>query len=82
MPVLTGIADLRQLARRRVPRMFLHYLDAGSWTEGTLRANDTDLQAIRWWRVVGHPRHEITPAADAPPRPSASGARRWSIVSN
>ena len=75
MLVITGNADLRQLARRRVPRVLLQYLDAGSWTEDTLRANETDLQAIRRWRFVGHPRHEITPAADAPPRPSASGAR-------
>jgi L-lactate dehydrogenase (cytochrome) len=35
MAVITDIEDLRLLARRRVPRMFYEYLDAGSWTEGT-----------------------------------------------
>jgi L-lactate dehydrogenase (cytochrome) len=46
-PVITEIADLRRLASRRVPRMFFEYLDAGSWTESTLRANERDLQRIR-----------------------------------
>ncbi len=29
------IADLKALARRRVPKMFFEYADSGSWTEGT-----------------------------------------------
>lgn len=47
MATVTNIEDLRQLARKRVPRMFYDYVDSGSWTESTYRANETDLQAIR-----------------------------------
>ncbi len=47
MTVITCIEDLRQIARRRVPRMFLDYVEAGSWTESTLRANGADFQPIR-----------------------------------
>ena len=46
MTVITTIADLQQLARRRVPRMFYDYADSGSWTEGTYRANEADFQKI------------------------------------
>ena len=46
MPVITNIEDLRVLARKRVPRMFYEYLDAGSWTESTYRANTSDFQSI------------------------------------
>ena len=44
---LTCIEDLRQLARRRVPRMFYDYVDSGSWTETTYRANEHDFARIR-----------------------------------
>jgi L-lactate dehydrogenase (cytochrome) len=47
MAVITCIEDLRELARERVPRMFLDYLESGSWTESTLRANIADFEAIR-----------------------------------
>nr|WP_316640313.1 alpha-hydroxy acid oxidase [uncultured Roseateles sp.] len=47
MPVITCIEDLRVLAKQRVPRMFYDYADAGSWTEGTYRANESDFQAIK-----------------------------------
>ena len=47
MPVITCIEDLRQLAEKRVPRMFYDYADSGSWTETTYRANETDFQAIK-----------------------------------
>lgn len=46
-PVITCIEDLRQLARRRVPRMFYEYADAGSWSETTYRANEADFQKIK-----------------------------------
>ena len=46
MPVITNIADLRELAKKRVPRMFYDYADSGSWTEGTYRANEADFQKI------------------------------------
>jgi len=47
MPVITCIEDLRQLAEKRVPRMFYDYADSGSWTESTYRANESDFQAIK-----------------------------------
>ena len=46
MSVITCIEDLRVLARRRVPKMFYDYVDVGSWTESTYRANEADLQRI------------------------------------
>ena len=52
MPITTCIEDLRVLARRRVPRMFYDYVDSGSWTESTYRANEADLQDIRFRQRV------------------------------
>ena len=46
MTVVTCIEDLRALAQKRVPRMFYDYVDSGSWTEGTYRANQSDFQKI------------------------------------
>jgi L-lactate dehydrogenase (cytochrome) len=46
MTLITCIEDLRVLARRRVPRMFYDYADAGSWTESTYRANEADFAKI------------------------------------
>ena len=46
MRVITCIEDLRLLARRRVPQMFYDYVDSGSWTESTYRANKRELAAI------------------------------------
>jgi L-lactate dehydrogenase (cytochrome) len=46
VPMITTIADLRELAKKRVPRMFYDYADSGSWTEGTYRANEADFQKI------------------------------------
>lgn len=45
-PIMT-IADLRQLAKRRVPRMFYDYCDSGSWTESTYRQNESDFVSIK-----------------------------------
>ena len=42
-----SIEDLRQLARRKVPKAFFEYADGGSYSESTLRANRADLEAIR-----------------------------------
>ena len=47
MATITSIEDLQTLARRRVPRMFYEYVDGGSWTESTYRANEAELRAIR-----------------------------------
>ncbi len=40
------IADLKRLARRRVPKMFFDYADSGAWTEGTYRSNEEDFRRI------------------------------------
>ncbi|MCS6811151.1 MAG: alpha-hydroxy-acid oxidizing protein [Tepidimonas sp.] len=55
MTVITCIEDLRQLARRRVPRMFYDYADSGAWTESTYRANQEDFQPIRLRQRVAVP---------------------------
>src|SRR5262249_13579309 len=47
MPVMTCIEDMRQIARRRVPKMFFDYADRGSYAEETLRANRADLERIK-----------------------------------
>ncbi len=47
MKNITCIDDLRQLARRRVPRAFFDYADSGSYNEETLRANRADLEGIK-----------------------------------
>ena len=44
---ITCVEDLRQVAQRRVPKMFYDYADSGSWTEGTYRANSADFQKIK-----------------------------------
>jgi L-lactate dehydrogenase (cytochrome) len=52
MPVITNIEDLRQLARRRVPRALFDYVDRGSYDEISYRANSADLKAIRFRQRV------------------------------
>ena len=47
MTAIACIEDLRKKAERRVPRMFYDYVDSGSWSESTYRANENDLQAIK-----------------------------------
>ena len=46
MNAMTSIEDLREAARRRVPRAFFGYAEAGSYTEQTLRTNRADLERI------------------------------------
>lgn len=47
------IEDLRAVAERRIPRMFYDYVDSGSYTESTCRANEADLRQIRSRQRVG-----------------------------
>jgi L-lactate dehydrogenase (cytochrome) len=47
MAIMTCIADMRRVARRRVPKMFFEYADGGSYAEETLRANRADLERIK-----------------------------------
>jgi L-lactate dehydrogenase (cytochrome) len=44
---IANVEDLRQLAKRRVPRVFFDYVDSGAFEELTLRANRRDLDALR-----------------------------------
>ncbi|MEO7496310.1 MAG: alpha-hydroxy acid oxidase [Massilia sp.] len=52
MTIITTIDDLRVLAKKRVPRMFYDYADAGSWTESTYRANSDDFAKIKFRQRV------------------------------
>lgn len=48
MKVLNSIADLREIARRRVPRAIFQYVDHGSYDEVTLRRNRGDFEALQF----------------------------------
>ena len=52
MGVVACVEDLRKQMQRRVPRMFYDYCESGSWTESTLDANETELQAIKFRQRV------------------------------
>jgi L-lactate dehydrogenase (cytochrome) len=47
MRTVTCIEDLRQIARRKVPKAFFDYAEAGSYSQETLRANREDMQHIK-----------------------------------
>ncbi|WP_395382566.1 L-lactate dehydrogenase [Mesorhizobium sp. UC22_110] len=47
MNMLLTIDDLKNQARRRVPKMFFDYADSGAWTESTYRANEEDFGKIK-----------------------------------
>ena len=47
MPAITCIDDLRNLHRKRAPRMFFDYVESGSYTEQTFRDNTADFAKIR-----------------------------------
>lgn len=44
--ILANIDDYRVLARKRLPHFLFEYIDGGSFSETTLRANQTDFQQI------------------------------------
>jgi L-lactate dehydrogenase (cytochrome) len=50
--VINSIADLRALARARVPRAIFEYADRGSYDEVTIARNRSDLQAIEFRQRV------------------------------
>lgn len=52
MPVITNVEDLRQLARRKVPKAIFEYIDHGSYDQISLNANRNDLKAIRFRQRV------------------------------
>jgi L-lactate dehydrogenase (cytochrome) len=48
MSVITTIADLKRLHKRRTPKMFYDYCESGSWSEQTFRENTSDFDKIRF----------------------------------
>lgn len=52
MPRATTIGDLRDRARRRLPRMLFDDVDGGSFAEATLRASEAAFEAV-------HPRQRV-----------------------
>ncbi|HCL63584.1 MAG TPA: L-lactate dehydrogenase [Rhizobium sp.] len=47
MSRIVEIADLKALAKRRVPKLFFDYADSGAYTESTYRANESDFSRIK-----------------------------------
>ena len=47
MPTITCIDDLKQIHRRKVPKMFWDYCESGSYTEQTFGENSSDFHKIR-----------------------------------
>ena len=47
MQTITCVEDLREIYKRRVPKMFIDYAESGSYSEQTLHWNREDLQKIK-----------------------------------
>jgi len=52
MPMILNIQDLRELAKRRIPRAIFDYADGGSYDERTIRRNAADLDAMTFRQRV------------------------------
>jgi L-lactate dehydrogenase (cytochrome) len=52
MPLILNIQDLRELAKRRIPRAIFDYADGGSYDERTIRRNAADLDAMTFRQRV------------------------------
>ena len=52
MALIQSIADLKELARRRIPRAIFDYADGGSYDERTLGRNAADLDALAFRQRV------------------------------
>ena len=46
------VNELRALARKRTPKMFYEYMEAGSWSESTLKDNRNDFKKIKFRQRV------------------------------
>jgi len=46
MSVITNIQDLKDIYKRRVPKMFYDYAESGAWTEQTFRDNVSDFARL------------------------------------
>ncbi|RIY32012.1 alpha-hydroxy-acid oxidizing enzyme [Psittacicella hinzii] len=49
---MTSIADLKKVAKCKVPRMFFQYVDSGSWTQSTYAHNYDDFSPILFRQKV------------------------------
>ena len=52
MTIIQSIGDLKELARRRIPRAIFDYADGGSYEERTLKRNASDLDEISFRQRV------------------------------
>ena len=52
MATITNIEDLKNIYKRRVPKMFYDYAESGSWTEQTFRDNVDDFEQLRFRQRV------------------------------
>tara|TARA_B100001093_G_scaffold201889_1_gene193936 strand:+ start:7678 stop:8835 length:1158 start_codon:yes stop_codon:yes gene_type:complete len=52
MPVITTIDDLKQMYKRRVPKMFYDYAETGSWTEQTFLENLIDFRELHFRQKI------------------------------
>lgn len=52
MPVITTIDDLKQIYKRRVPKMFYDYAETGSWTEQTFLENLIDFRELHFRQKI------------------------------
>ena len=52
MPLILSTDDLRNLAKRKIPRAIFDYADGGSYEERTLRRNAADLDAMAFRQRV------------------------------
>jgi L-lactate dehydrogenase (cytochrome) len=52
MPMILNIADLRQLAKKRIPRAIFDYAAGGAYDERTLLRNSADLDAMTFRQRV------------------------------
>ncbi|HEX7219571.1 MAG TPA: alpha-hydroxy acid oxidase [Burkholderiales bacterium] len=53
MPVVTCVDDLREISKKRCARAIFDYVDRGSYSEATLRANRADLESLALRQRVG-----------------------------
>ena len=51
--IVTSIADLREIAKKQIPRVLFEYVDRGSYDEITLHRNRRDLDGIKLKQRVG-----------------------------
>ena len=53
MKNIFNLEDLKNVAQKRVPKMFYEYADSGSWNQETYYANQNDFSKIKFRQNVG-----------------------------